>query len=102
MSFDHLPPAVQRVFERFVGEFPGRVREIKQAVENGDSIDAAKRIHKLKGAAGACGFYDLVNDISALEDALQVEGGREEAVKPKLEALEKAVSQCGGSAVSSF
>ena len=73
-AFNHLPPPIRSVIEGFLKRFDERIDELQACGRRGDLRALVRGLHKLKGAAGACGYSQLMEQIAQLEDQVRREG----------------------------
>jgi CheY-like chemotaxis protein/HPt (histidine-containing phosphotransfer) domain-containing protein len=68
---DYLPVTVMAIINKFREQLPTKLSELVSAAERGEFDELSRLSHKLKGAAGACGFDELVRGIEHIEESLQ-------------------------------
>jgi CheY-like chemotaxis protein len=93
----YLPPAAaddngsgERTFRRLVGRFadalPGKVRELSDALRNGDRTALKRAAHRLRGAAGMYGFGQ-VGELAGLVESAVEEGQEDDLLRDLLAEL---------------
>jgi signal transduction histidine kinase/CheY-like chemotaxis protein/HPt (histidine-containing phosphotransfer) domain-containing protein len=61
---------VINIISKFVNNIPGEVDGIRAACEVRNWDEVVKNTHRFRGTAGSCGFMELMDEISRLEDAV--------------------------------
>ncbi len=84
---------LQSMLRRLVGSSTGLVSALRQELESGDLMAAARRLHSLKGAAGNAGVVGLAALASSVEE--RIVDGRLSEVPFLLAALDDALAKLG-------
>ncbi len=71
VSFLAGDPDYQKTIETFVSNLPGRLEEMRAALEEGNLADLALKAHALKGLGGFAGFAVFTEKARALEGTIQ-------------------------------
>jgi PAS domain S-box-containing protein len=71
VSFLAGDPDYQKTIETFVGNLPGRLEEMRTALEEGNLNDLALKAHALKGLGGFAGFAVFTEKARILEGTIQ-------------------------------
>lgn len=59
---------INMFFNKFVDSAPGEIKEIKNAIDNNDFLEAKAKAHKLKSSAKAIGANSLGDICQKIED----------------------------------
>jgi PAS domain S-box-containing protein len=71
VSFLAGDPDYQKTIETFVSNLPGRLEEMRAALEEGNLADLALKAHALKGLGGFAGFAVFTEKARVLEGTIQ-------------------------------
>ena len=70
-SFLEGDPDYHKTIETFVGNLPGRIEEIRRALETDNLGELAFKIHALKGLGGFAGFAVYTEKAARIEESLR-------------------------------
>ena len=84
-------PTYKKVIKIFVKSLPGRIKDIREAFDNGNMETLAKRVHSLKGTGGMAGFWVYTHKAKQLEAIIKAENPDSNIINEKILELENLV-----------